>query len=178
MDSSGLLQTTYGLIKADTIETELLWQNNSVLVTVQGNSYLWYLNGQPIAGAGSNTYIPQASGEYNVVVVMSNGCISVSNSVNVIIPGIGNEKESPKIKIYPNPSHDRFNLIFDEEIKYPLHYKITGSRGEMIGKGSFIKPNERTSNYNVIDLSSYSPGIYLLHIQSKNKYEVLKLVKE
>ncbi len=45
-----------------------------------GDSYQWYFNGSPIAGATDTTHIVQNSGYYHLVAINSNGCVSFSDT--------------------------------------------------------------------------------------------------
>lgn len=47
--------------------------------------YQWYLNGAPIAGATSTSWVVAQSGDYTIEVRNSNGCLKMSNPVSVTI---------------------------------------------------------------------------------------------
>jgi PKD repeat protein len=52
-------------------------------ITSEGSpniTYQWYLNGLPIVGATSGTHIPEASGEYQLLVTDAAGCNGISSS--------------------------------------------------------------------------------------------------
>lgn len=45
-----------------------------------GDSYQWYFNGSPIAGATTTTHIVQNSGYYHLVAINGNGCVSFTDT--------------------------------------------------------------------------------------------------
>ncbi|MDG1331476.1 MAG: T9SS type A sorting domain-containing protein [Crocinitomicaceae bacterium] len=49
-----------------------------------GDSYQWYFNGSPIAGATDTTHIVQNSGYYHLVAINANGCVSFSDTTLAI----------------------------------------------------------------------------------------------
>jgi len=49
-----------------------------------GDTYQWYFNGSPIAGATDTTYIVQNSGYYHLVAINANGCVSFSDTTLAI----------------------------------------------------------------------------------------------
>lgn len=49
-----------------------------------GDSYQWYFNGSPIAGATDTTHIAQYSGYYHIVAINANGCVSFSDTILAI----------------------------------------------------------------------------------------------
>lgn len=51
-----------------------------ILSTTAGNTYQWQLDGSPVLGATSNTFIAYNSGSYNVMVTDSNGCTNTSTA--------------------------------------------------------------------------------------------------
>lgn len=57
---------------------------SATLSTISGSSFQWYLDGSPLVGATSPTYIASDSGWYNVVVTDSNSC-SDSSSGGLLI---------------------------------------------------------------------------------------------
>lgn len=75
---------------------------NLVLANWDGDSQIqWMLNGEPVPGANSLQWIPQASGNYSVQ--MNNGCPSESDEVSIVV-GVEGTYVGEQLSIYPNPS--------------------------------------------------------------------------
>jgi hypothetical protein len=65
-------------------------------------SYQWYLNGNAIGGATSNTFTPTAVGAYHVEVTDTNGCAGSSTDYNYTPNSIVSVKGNSLVT-YPNP---------------------------------------------------------------------------
>ncbi|RYZ48347.1 MAG: T9SS type A sorting domain-containing protein, partial [Sphingobacteriales bacterium] len=60
---------------------------STLLTSTAAASYQWNLNGAPIAGATSQTYLASAGGDYTVTTTTSAGCVLSSDVATVIIAG-------------------------------------------------------------------------------------------
>jgi hypothetical protein len=80
-----------------------------------------------------------------------------------------NEYElSAKIKVYPNPVSDILNITSEKVVIESVSvYSLAGQQ--------LISPTE---NFENIDVSSLSEGIYLLEIYTENGRQVQKFIKE
>ncbi|NBL63692.1 T9SS type A sorting domain-containing protein [Flavobacterium sp. NST-5] len=74
-----------------------------------------------------------------------------------------------EVKIYPNPVNDILNFSFDKEIRNVSIFNVLGQ--EILSK-SF---NENQSSINV---SSLSPGTYLVKLNSENDTKTVKIIKK
>ena len=99
----------------------------------------------------------------------SNGRI-ITRNINVTCnngdTGIGSVVGSDKLSVYPNPasSYISINIEGTADVKF---YTVNGT----LVKHVSVNGNER------IDISSLTGGIYLLHVKTEGKEEVLKLLK-
>jgi len=91
------------VVVADT-PTAIITQNGNVLEASQGESYVWYLNGQEIPFATSSGIIPQQSGDYQVAVTNEYGCTSMSGIFSFVITSAVNINAA-QISIFPNPAY-------------------------------------------------------------------------
>ena len=81
-----------------------------------------------------------------------------------------------RINIYPNPSNDIFNIVFDTNTKQDIDLRIHNVLGELIFSESLKDYN---GDYNrSIDLSQYPNAIYLLQLNTKDAMLNKKLVLE
>lgn len=51
---------------------------------IQGNTYQWLLNGEPITGAYNNYYVPEVPGNYSLRIFNNSFCHQYSNSIDMI----------------------------------------------------------------------------------------------
>jgi hypothetical protein len=121
--------------------------------------------GYILVGAGlrlSTNGVSYANTQPWILSVDSNGCVNTScaiplNNKEVI-------KENKSISIYPNPS---YNGIFYINTTEKIKWKIINIEGNIITQG----------NQNNIDISKEAIGIYILQINTKNNFQIIKLQK-
>ncbi len=117
--------------------------------------YRWYINGQPIPGATSYTFVPAQDGRYTVSVTDSNGCIGTSPSIladKVGIPvaaGI-----STPVHIYPNPTH---GMVYVES-PVPVQIMVNSMDGK-----SLIRATDVTQ----VDITGLPDGIYMMRVSDE-----------
>jgi uncharacterized protein (TIGR02145 family) len=83
-----------------------------------------------------------------------------------------NGLEEMQVKVFPNPTHDYFNLQINTLNQLPVDVSIIDAQGKLIKRLS-AKPNETSSIGN--DLLS---GIYLIKVVQGNQMKTVKVVKE
>jgi hypothetical protein len=132
---------------------------------VSGNQ--WKLNGIAIAGATGQIYKASENGIYAVDVNMG-GCIGTSEDVIVNTVSVSNPYFNADIEIFPNPSKAYFQIHLNNQKL--IEYSIFNALGKLIETNTF----EDNTN---IDLSSYSSGIYTIHLKSEGSQTVKKLIK-
>jgi uncharacterized delta-60 repeat protein len=116
----------------------------------------------PISGETSQTFTPEANGNY-AVVITKDGCTNTSACTEVISVST-NEYKLSKTSIYPNPTSGNFTIVTDLIGK---HYNITDYLGKMITQGTI---NQTQMD---LDLSNAINGVYLIQIEEY----VYKLIK-
>lgn len=83
---------------------------------------------------------------------------------------IENENNENGINIYPNPSNGKFNIVLSKSVN-----NANISISDMTGKVILVK--DMTSSYKqIVDLSSYSKGIYFIKFNINNKTLISKLI--
>lgn len=128
---------------------------NLASVTPTFSSYQWYLNGNPISGATSETYTVTEGGSYYCAVTDNNGC---SNSTTNVFSTLDVENnELGTILIYPNPTSSFINFnnsIFTNE----YFVSVTNVLGEVIYSSFMSSVNAS------IDLSNVQSGTYFVRL--------------
>lgn len=140
--------------------------NGPMLETSGGQSYQWYLDGNPIQDANGPNYSPTQDGDYTVELVDANGCSSVSEPFAWITVGI--REWSAEAELYPNPFRNQLVIVpnaslraitvFDAQGK--LMYSITDSRDRV-----------------ELNTSEWASGIYFLQLTSESAVTVRKVVR-
>jgi hypothetical protein len=148
-------------------------QNGDTLFANQGaTTYQWYYNGGIINGATDYYYIATQSGDYNVVATDENNCEveAVINNVlaRLTILAVGNWQ----LAIFPNPVEKEL-IIQDEESKIGTAEEIFiyNLMGEKMTLAVNCCPW-------TVDCRPLSPGIYFLEINSGEKINRMKFIKQ
>lgn len=143
--------------------------------TVTASSYQWYLNGSPINGATSNTFVPTADGYYSVWVANGN-CIASSAPLQITVAGL-NEFTSvfSNISIGPNPVKDELILVFTSEILEEANYEIQNSLGQTVFRSGIKSSSGKEAK---IATNTLANGVYFLNLKQGNKQAVYKFIKQ
>ena len=140
-----------------------------------GYTYQWRKGLVVIPGASSPNYTAINSGNYRVRITGPNGCYKSSNIITVNVPcRVGNYNElknETSVKIYPNPSTNKFHLQIEGALIEPI--KLTGF--DISGKEIPVTV-ERLDDIS-FDISFQEAGLYLLIIKSGDFYKSIKVLK-
>ncbi|MDR3680536.1 MAG: SBBP repeat-containing protein [Flavipsychrobacter sp.] len=141
----------------------IFFQGNQLCVSGY-NSYQWYYNNLPIAGAISSCIYPSLGGGYTVAVTDSAGCSAMS-PVYSLSTGINNVVQAD-IKIYPNPAT---SMVY---ISAPA--KVNTLIGSIDGRQLIY-----TEDAKAIDISALPNTVYILRVYDPGGtlVKVEKLVK-
>jgi hypothetical protein len=134
--------------------------NNSILSSSIATSYQWYLNGQLIAGATSQTYTPTQSGNFVVRTTDANACVyQYANTFiyNSSSNGVIDVNFSEKITIYPNPTTGIVNI---------KEASLFGKQFSILVIDPIGKIVKTFYNANSIDISSLANGRYFIKLSS------------
>ncbi len=83
---------------------------------------------------------------------------SLSNMDQVLVTGVNNVDENKPFKIFPNPVSDMLQIQYKNVVKRPIQFTIYNSLGKAVLE-EYIRAGETR-----VDVSSLSPGIYLLQM--------------
>jgi len=114
----------------------------------------WYLDTNAIAGATSQTYTPNKTGWYKVIVTDANGCKSTSIPVYYIYTSGVNQDFENLVVIYPNPSDNKMIIQSGNLISEVYIYNALG---EIVWSTNSIHTDR-------IEIEHLNVGIYLAKI--------------
>jgi len=143
--------------------------NQNILSSDTPDGNQWYNQNGIIDGATDQTYTATESGDYYVIVTLL-GCSSEpSNTMNVVLSGVGQAEGNSRIRVYPNPVSN--NLIIEIEGNGPrTGFQILNSAGQVVCIGDLV---EKTT----ISTINYGPGIYIIRFENGKTFEFKKIVK-
>ncbi len=150
--------------------------NVTFSVTAEGSnlSYQWQFNASDIPGETSDSYTinnVQLSDAGDYTVNVSGDCGTVTSDVAVLtFASSAEELNSLGINIYPNPTDGKFYVEFNSHIN-TVPVSVTDLTGKVLINGVF-----KSSEKNMIDLTSFGKGVYFIKMTVKDKTVVSKLI--
>lgn len=118
-------------------------------------SYQWFINGNPIPGATSNSYTATSHGNYAVQVTDATGCTGSATLEFTLPDGINDVGVDVPFTIYPNPSEGQFQLKTDFNESYSI--VVMNGLGQRILEQSATQENRAEINIE-------TAGTYLLQV--------------
>jgi uncharacterized delta-60 repeat protein len=132
-------------------------------------SYQWFKDGLTIAGANSRTYLPNASGLYRVSLTSPEGCVGLSNELNVIIASLDGEFSAGiRWNSYPVPFQEELTI----EAEAAFSYQLIDARGVLLLSG--ITQDKRIS----LPTQGLASGMYFLKININGQTAVRKVIRK
>ncbi len=142
----------------------------TLVATPSGENYQWIdcATGLSIADATSDTLIALVNGDYAVVVSSSNGCSDTSNCITVDQVGLY-MPTSLIISVYPNPTNGNVSISLPSNDQGVL--SIYDAQGKLVQTTNSLK------NGDVINLSTYTPGMYTFKIAFGDMIHIERVIK-
>ncbi|RXK48158.1 S8/S53 family peptidase [Aquirufa rosea] len=141
------------------------------------SAYQWYFGINPIPGATQANYIPIQSGAYQVKVTDVNGCLAVSDYINVLI--LASKKENPyhELTLFPNPSKDFIQIgLPDEQIRDTYQIEIWDIEGKKVMESTINASTSNENNFR-LDIKHLPGGTYLLRVADNPTQSPVKFIK-
>lgn len=146
----------------------------TLTVAETGASYQWFdcATNTPVANAVSQSFTPDAAGEYKVKVVRED-CEQTSDCTMVdLVLGIEQNEISDDLRAYPNPVTNQVTIDFGE-VPLSAAYELVNISGDKIKSGDFVSRNSLILQ---LDMPN---GMYFLRItDQKGRRSVVRLIKQ
>ena len=174
MDSAEVTEPA-ALSSSGTITDEITppGNNGAIDLTVAGGTpgytFLWN------TAATSEDLSGLAAGTYSVEITDSNGCTWVDTFVVSSIVGLANEMTEWGISAYPNPGNGRFHIEVSLPASLPMKLTVVDLHGRVVRQQQLQLP-AGDSKFE-LDLNREPNGVYLLHLQTEQSSQHLKLIK-
>lgn len=167
-DCPDYVQVSSGLIvNSHTAPNLMISQGDNVLSVESGlESYQWYLNGDAISGANSNSYEITEDGNYTVTASNEWDCMGESDEFSAVYTSIL-ESDFSDVKIYPNPAND---FVTIENVNGITNIQIHDLSGKLV----LDKQNNLNGN-NRLDVSDLQTGVYLVSVVNEDAIHTIRL---
>lgn len=157
------------------ITADLTNPDAPTLTVNSGDIFQWYKNGVAIPDEMSQTIAINEAGSYTAVVSNFDGCSSEpSDPMNIIITGLEESNDFPKVELFPNPAADQLGIYltgFDDSDEVGI------SIVSMLGK-SIETITSTTNPMILLSIADYAPGQYILHVRQRQKIVGILFVKK
>lgn len=153
----------------------IIQQNGNLLSApnIAGTDHQWFLNGVPIPGANSSVLIITESGNYQVQMTHSSGCILMSDVFLGTYVGVGESQLPADILIYPVPAREYLEVRLPGGISF-----LSAAVYSLDGKMTFSLPvNADNSNGFKWNISPLSAGVYVLGAMTNTGPVQLRFIK-
>jgi len=146
------------------------------VISIEGNqltstgtgAFQWYVDGQLIDGAVTNTFIPTQNGVYTVTMVLSAECGYTSAPYTLLNVGV-REQEGSQVLIMNNPTTDQLVVLNNSGV---ARYEMLSIDGKCINTGLLH------GGRNEIDMNGTASGIYLLRTDVANEIATQRIIKQ
>lgn len=163
-DTDAVIVSASSIVITGNITNAMFANDGAINITATGGAlpftYFWD-NGigsvEDPSGLSPGTYIVTVTDAY--------GCIETATYTIVSVAGI--DENGVEISVYPNPTMGEFNLSLNGQFEYTVYSTL----GQVILTGSAID-NE------VVDLSRFDRGTYLLKVITEGKSSMLYIVRQ
>ncbi|MEI6851923.1 MAG: T9SS type A sorting domain-containing protein [Bacteroidota bacterium] len=163
------LQDTVIITQSALPPTPVISQNGNDLYSSALAGNQWYNDLGIIAGADAQNYSPTTEGNYYCVVTDALGCISdTSNIIGIVFTSVPESAHMTVVRLWPNPSDNIVNISSEVNSEIEI-YDL---------QGQLIKQLTTGSIQTVIDISSFSEGMYFVKIKTEAGYTLQKLIKK
>lgn len=163
----------YSVNNIDNPATPILVTGDSLSVfSSNAIAYQWYLNGDSILLANSSTYIPVTSGNYHGEVELSNGCASISDTVNFSIAVSVSGPMNSSFRIYPNPLNIGNLLQIKGELNQFKSIGLYDQIGRLVYQLKIFRDDQV-----LLDMADMKSGVYFLKLEAEDQVFMEKIIK-
>ena len=168
-DSIVTLDLTINTVNTSTSVSEL-----TITADLAGATYQWIDCGNgdmPISGETNQSFTATANGDY-AVIVTENNCSDTSDCVTISTVSVTEFDAQTTITVFPNPSSEIFTIESDL-----LASAKSISVVSILGKQIYNSNNINSKSYS-LDCSKWTPGVYVLNIETELGNKTLRLIKK
>lgn len=135
----------------------------------------WLFNGNIISGATGAQYAPLQSGNYQVGVTLTSGCMTLSDNF-IYARTVERKDDSTDIGLlaFPVPANNELNVLFAAKAAAELKLSLINPAGQTV---YLNQQNVPQGNYStVINVGGQIPGVYVLKVLLGQKIYARKII--
>jgi hypothetical protein len=160
---------------AVTVSKPVITQAGNTLSSNFSSGNQWYLDGKAIAGATAQTYMPLQSGNYQLNVTLSSGCVLQSdNFIYALIALHPGTDTDIGLVTFPQPSNKQLNVVFTVKTAGPLTLSLINSAGKTTYSATQTAAAGNFST--VINVGDKAAGTYVLKVLLGQKVYAQKVL--
>ncbi len=156
------------------VPTATISNNGGTLFASVGASYQWFLNGQPILGAISISYVPIVNGSYVVHVGNPNGCDAISQPYSFLV-GLSEADFAADFALFPNPAVGDVQIRFWSRRPTTVGLSILDLQGRVLSMQQMRI--DQGENLLALPTTSLPAGTYMVCVQGHDQRLVRLLSK-
>ncbi|MCC9063337.1 M4 family metallopeptidase [Flavobacterium piscisymbiosum] len=162
--------TTISILENNIVPEIQVTGDKKLTSNVEAASYQWFLNERPIPNATEKSIITFWEGNYSLQATNANGCNSLSkpfDSKGMLLGKITNP-----FRVFPNPAVDNVNIFLGDNLQGETKINIYAMDGKTVSTKTYTNV---PSNINV---STLTPGVYILDCTIQGKKYSAKIIKK
>jgi|GEM_PF-3140634 hypothetical protein len=139
-------------------------------------TYAWDFGDGTTSTSQNPTHSYLQSGNYSVVLIVTNLCGSDTVIQNISVVGTNGALESSGFVVKPNPATSAFAIQPDLTFSGEINCELMDLQGKMVHQ--FSVGAASAANQIMVDASPFARGTYFLRIRQNERVEMLKVVLE
>jgi predicted dienelactone hydrolase len=143
----------------------VITQNGNQLSSTPATTYQWFLNGQPVAGATAQNYVPTQNGQYYVQTTYTNTCPVTSNTIIWLSTELPAALSAGLVNVYPNPAAESCTIDYTGLRDDELHISLVSLTGQCVQRAQTLLAAGQLGR-TVLDLHTLPAGAYILILQT------------
>lgn len=157
-------------------ESEIIVDQNDLTADPPGSDYQWFINGDPIPGANSQTFEATQNGNYHVEYIGPNGCPTATDVLEFTLQvGIDELGIFDALDVYPNPGKGEFTVRGQMQNAEDVVIEVTNMLGQALQPS--INIGNATQFTQPFDISKYANGVYFIRITAADASVTVRYIK-
>lgn len=174
IDANGCVGSSSVSITVNNPQPSILVQNNELVCNPSFSTYQWYLDGNAIDGATSQSVPVTGPGVYTVEVTDTNGC-DANATTGTVTPGFDELSIVEHLNVYPNPNNGEVTLEMNLKSPSQVRMTVRDITGRIVNT-SQLNVGEQFKTQ--LDFQNLSKGIYILQLEVGDERLTRRLIRE